>query len=106
MGNASDRTISTPSPVTKFSGAQTNEEQFKLPQSSNSGWTAMWPQESNNGINTSTKTAFSGADNTFSSSFATSNKTMSSAFSTSSNKSPINPFTGIFFFAKTYTREN
>ena len=92
LGNASDRTISTPSPVTKISGAQLSEDQFK--QSNNSDWTAMWPQESNNGMTTSSKNNLT-AENNFASAFAPSNKNMNSAFSSTSNKSPINPFTGI-----------
>ena len=97
MGNTSDRTISTPSPVPKLSGGQTSEDQFK--QTTQSDWTAMWPQESNNGgmTTTSTKNNFA-SDNNFSSSFSSSNKNFNSAFTTASNsKSPINPFTGISF---------
>ena len=54
MGNTSDRTISTPSPVPKLSGGQTSEDQFK--QTTQSDWTAMWPQESNNAGMTTTST--------------------------------------------------
>ena len=55
MGNTSDRTISTPSPVSKLSGGQMSEDQFK--QTTQSDWTAMWPQESNNGGMTTASTS-------------------------------------------------
>ena len=92
LGNTADRTMTPPLPTQAQGG--TTDAYSKTAHASNSGWTAPWPQDQHNTLNT-ISVNHGTSPNGFTAPISN-DKMFGSTSSSASTNLPINPFTGMF----------